>query len=86
VWRYIECDNIILLVIGLEFFRVVVIVAVKDEQLIFALYTKCCVEIEVPNLIYAFLIGSLAIIGCCNTLGLWEVVLFILVGEMVLLS
>jgi len=42
------------------------------------------VEIEVPNLIYAFFIGSLAIIGWCNTLGLREVVLFIPVGEMVL--
>jgi len=44
------------------------------------------VEIEVLNPIHAFLIGSLAIIGWCNTPGLWEVVLFILVGEMVLPS
>ena len=38
------------------------------------------------NPIYTFLIGSLAIIGCCNTPGFREVVLFILVGEMVLPS
>ena len=43
-------------------------------------------EIEVPNPIYAFLIGSLVIIGWCNMPGLREVVLFILVGEMVLPS
>jgi len=55
-------------------------------QLIFALRTRCCVEIEVPNPIHAFLISNPAIISYCNTLGLWEVALFILVGEIVLPS
>jgi len=31
VRRYIECNNVVLLVVGFEFFGVVVIVAVKDE-------------------------------------------------------
>ena len=43
-------------------------------------------EIEVPNLIYTFFISSSAIISYYNTLGLWKVVFFILVGEMVLPS
>ena len=40
-------------------------------------------EIEMPNLIHAFLIGSLAIIGCCNALSSWEVVFLILVGKVI---
>ena len=43
-------------------------------------------EIEVLNSIYTFFIGNLAIIGYCNTLGLWEIVFFILISEMVLPS
>jgi len=43
-------------------------------------------EIEMPNPIHTFLIGNLAIIGWYNTLGLREVALFILVGEIVLPS
>ena len=36
-----------------------------------------------PNPIYAFLIGSLAIIGCCNALSSWEVALLIPVGKVI---
>ena len=84
--RYTECDNVVLLVVGLEFFGVVAIVAVKDEQPIFALCTRCCMEIEVPNPIYTFLISNLPVISYCNTLGGRKVVLLILVGEVVLPS
>ena len=84
--RYTKCNNVVLLAVGFEFFGVVAIVAVKDEQLIFALRTRCCVEIEVPNPIHTFLIGSPTIIGWYNTPGLREVALFIPVGEMVLPS
>jgi len=44
------------------------------------------VEIEVLNLIYTFFISNLPIIGCCNALGGWKVVLLILVSEVVLPS
>jgi len=46
----------------------------------------CCVEIEVPNLIYAFFISGLAIIGYYDTLGAWKVALLILVGKVILPS
>jgi len=75
-----------LLVVGFEFFGVVAIVAVKDEQPIFALRTRCCVEIEVPNPIHTFLINSLPVIGCCNAPGGWKVVLLIPISEVVLPS
>jgi len=39
-----------------------------------------------PNPIYTFLISSLVIIGCCNALSSWEVVLLILVGKVISLS
>ena len=84
--RYTKCNNIVLLVVGFEFFGVVVIVAVKDKQPIFALRTRCYVEIEVPNPIYTFLISNLPVIGYCNTLGGRKVVLLIPVGEVVLPS
>jgi len=86
VRRYTECNNVVLLVVGLEFFGVVAIVAVKDEQLIFALRTRCCMEIEVPNPIYAFLISNLPVISYCNTPGGRKVVLLIPISEVVLPS
>jgi len=86
VWRYIKCDNVILLVVGLKFFRVVAIVAVKDKQPIFTLYTRCCVEIEVLNPIYTFLISNLPVISYHNALGGWKVTLLILISKVVLPS
>jgi len=41
-------------------------------------------EIKVPNPIYAFLISSPAIIGCCNALIGRKVALSILIGEVIL--
>jgi len=76
----------VLLAVGFEFFGVVAIVAVKDEQPIFALRTRCCMEIEVPNPIHAFLISSLPVIGYYNTLGGRKVALLIPVGKVVLPS
>ena len=84
--RHTECDNVVLLAVSFEFFGVVAIVAVKDQQPIFALRTSCCMEIEVTNLIHAFLICSPAIIGCCNTPVGREVALFIPVGKVILPS
>jgi len=60
--------------------------AVKDEQLIFTLYTRCCVEIKVLNLIYAFLISNPPVIGCYNVLGSWKVAFLILISKVVLPS
>jgi len=75
-----------LLAIGLKFFRVVAIVAVKNKQPIFTLRTRYYIKIEIPNLIHTFLINNLAIINYCNTPGFREAVLFILVGEIILPS
>ena len=84
--RHTECDNVVLLAVGLEFLGVVAIVAVKDQQPIFAFRARYCMKIEVPNLIYTFLIRSLAIIGCCNTLGSRKVIFLILVSKVILPS
>jgi len=74
----------VLLVVGFKFFGVVAIVAVKDKQLIFALRTRCCMEIKVPNPIYAFFISNLVIINCYNMLIGRKVVLLILISEVIL--
>ena len=84
--RYIECNNVMLLIVDLEFFGVVAIVAVKDKQPIFTLRTRCYIEIEIPNPIYTFLISSLPVIGCYNALGGRKVALLIPIGEVVLPS
>ena len=84
--RYIKCNNIVLLVIGFEFFGVVAIVAVKDKQLIFALRTKCYIEIEIPNPIHTFLISNPPVISYYNTLGGRKVTLLIPVSKVVLPS
>ena len=39
--RYIERDNIVLLAVELEFGRVVALVAIEDQQLVFALCLRC---------------------------------------------
>jgi hypothetical protein len=45
--RHAERDDVVLLAIELEFGRVVALVAVEDQQSIFAFRTTCCMEVEV---------------------------------------
>ena len=47
--RHVECDNIILLAIELEFGRVVALVAVEDQQSVFAFCPKRYIVVEVLN-------------------------------------
>ena len=86
VRRHIEYNNIILLAVGLKFFKVGAIVAVKNKQPIFTFRTKYYIEIKVPNLIYTFLINSPPVICYYNTRGGRKVILLIPVGEVVLPS
>ena len=84
--RYTEYNNVVLLAVGLEFFGVVAIVAVKDKQPIFALRTKYYMEIEVPNPIHTFLISNPPVISYYNTPGGQKVALLIPISEVVLPS
>jgi hypothetical protein len=45
--RHTERDDIVLLAIKLEFGRVVALMAVEDQQPVFAYRTRRCIEIEV---------------------------------------
>ena len=45
--RHAECNNVVLLAIELEFGRVVALVAVEDQQPIFAFRARYCMEVEV---------------------------------------
>ena len=45
--RYIERDDVVLPVVELEFGRVVALVAVEDQQPVFALVPGCRIIIEV---------------------------------------
>ena len=45
--RYIERDDVILLVVELEFGRVMAFIAVEDQQLVFALRTRRYIVVEV---------------------------------------
>jgi len=47
MWRHIERDDIVLLAMELEFGRVVALVAVEDQQPVFAFRTRCYIEVEV---------------------------------------
>ena len=82
--RYVECDDVVLLAIEFEFGRVVALVAVEDQQPIFALCPRRRIAVEVLDLIQAYRISSLAIVGGCDALVGREVVLGVLVGEVVL--
>ena len=45
--RHVECNDVVLLAVELEFGRVVAFVAVEDQQPIFAFCTTCCMVVEV---------------------------------------
>ena len=45
--RYIERDNVVLLAIELEFSRVVALVAIEDQQSVFASCARRYIEVEV---------------------------------------
>ena len=84
VWRHAERDDVVLLAMKLEFGRVVALVAVEDQQPVFALCPRCCVEVEVLDPIQANGISSPAIVGGCDTPVGWEVALGVPVGKVVL--
>ena len=75
-----------LLAVGFKFFGVVVIVAIKDKQLIFTLRIKYYIKIEILNPIYTFLISNLPVISYYNTLKGWKIILLILISKVVLPS
>ena len=82
--RHTECNDVVLLAMELEFRRVVALVAVEDQQPIFALCPRRRMVVEVLDLIQAYRIGSPAVVGSCDTPVGREVALGILVGEVVL--
>ena len=82
--RHVERDNVVLLAMELKFGRVVALVAIEDQQPVFAFCTRCCMEVEVLDPIQAYYIGGPAIIGSRNAPVGWEVALGIPVGEVVL--
>ncbi len=84
--RHEERDNVVLLAIALEFGRVVALVAVEDQQPIFAFRTRCRMEVEVLDPIQANGISSPAIVGGCDTPVGWEVALGVPVGEVVVIE
>ena len=79
-----ECDDVVLLAMELEFGRVVALVAVEDQQPVFAFCTRCCIDVEVLDPIQAYCISSPAIVGGCDTPVGREVALGVPVGEVVL--
>ena len=82
--RHAERDDVVLLAIELEFGRVVALVAVEDQQPVFAFCTRRCMAVEVLDPIQAYCIGSPAIVGSCNAPVGREVALGVPVGEVVL--
>ena len=84
--RHTEGDDLTLLAVELEFGRVVALVAVEDQQPVFAFRTRCCVEVEVLDPIQANGIGRPAIVGSCDAPVGWEVALGVLVSKVVLRS
>jgi len=63
---------------------VIALVAVEDQQPIFAFRTRCYIEVEVLDPIQAYCISRPAIVSGCDMPVSWEVVLGVLVGEVVL--
>ena len=86
MWRHVERDDVVLLAMELEFGRVVAFVAVEDQQPVFALRPRRCIEVEVLDPIQAYCIGSPAIVGSYDTPVGREVALSVPVGEVVLRS
>ena len=82
--RHTECNDVVLLAMELEFRRVVALVAVEDQQPIFALCPRRRMAVEVLDPIQAYRIGSPAVVGSCDTPVGREVALSVLVSEVVL--
>ena len=82
--RHIERDDIMLLVVELEFGRVVALVAVEDQQPVLALCSGRRMVVEVLDPIQTYGVGSPSIVGSCDAPVGWEVALGIPVGEVVL--
>ena len=82
--RHTECNDVVLLAMELGFRRVVALVAVEDQQPIFAFRTRCCVVVEVLDPIQAYCIGSPAIVGGCDAPVGREVALGVPASEVVL--
>lgn len=47
--RHTKCDDIIALAIELEFRLVVALVAIEDQEPVYALCMSRCILVEVPN-------------------------------------
>ena len=82
--RYAERDDVVLLAMELEFSRVMALMAIENQQPVFALCTRCCIEVEVLDPIQTYCIGSPAIVGSCNAPVGREIALGIPVGKVVL--
>ena len=66
--RHVECDDVVLPVVELEFSRVVAFVAIEDQQPVYALSPSRYIVVEVFNPVQTYSIGSLAIISGRDTL------------------
>jgi hypothetical protein len=84
MWMHAERDDVVLLAMKLEFGRVMTFVSVEDQQPVLAFCPGRCMTVKVLDPIQAYCIGSLPIVGCCDTPVSWEVALGIPVGEVVL--
>jgi hypothetical protein len=47
MWRYVECNDVVLLAMELKFGRVVALVAIEDQQPVFAFRTRRYIVVEV---------------------------------------
>ena len=75
MWRHTERDDVVLLAVELEFGRVVVLVAIEDQQPVSAFCTRCCIEVEVLDPIQAHYIGGPAVVDGRDAPVGWEVAL-----------
>jgi hypothetical protein len=69
VCRYIECDDVIALVVELEFGRMVALVAIEDQELVYFLYTVGCILIKVLDKVEAGIVVSLISFCWLDMLG-----------------
>ncbi len=70
VGRYIEGNNVVILVVELEVSQVVAVVAIKDKEAINPSYSSFSILVKVLNLFQASLVSCLTVFGCYNNLVL----------------
>ena len=81
--RHADSNNLIILIVLLDYKRIIALITVSCEQLVATKYYLFCILVKVLQLLQPKLICYLAVLRDCNNLILGSSILLILGGELI---